>query len=222
MNPKIWKQLTMVLAVVLMLVVVANRWNPAAAEPEGESGDPPTSSQGTEAQPLPERGAPLDETSQVSGAFTPRYYNVPGSVFVPVDSAVNVSYDQMGCIHLTAGAGYLLNAPLDIPPGSRIVSMRIYYDDKSSSNNLQSWITRYNLEGTDYNDLVYVNSLGASGKGTNYGTLDHVTDTFNYRYVLNAKFFSNSSDLQFCGMRVMYYPPITYGAFVPQLRSTAP
>jgi hypothetical protein len=112
----------------------------------------------------------------------------------------------MGCVHVSAGATYLLNAPLEIPHGSQIVLLRLYYDDTSASN-INSWITRYNEYGTGFEDLVSVSSLGDGGHSSNYGNLDHIVDTYNWRYVLNVRLNDPNSGLQVCGMRVMYYAP---------------
>ena len=117
---------------------------------------------------------------------TASYYNVPGTIFTPTDNATILVNDGFGCIHASAGAGSVLNAPLDIPPGSQIVLMRLYYDD-ANAGNMRSWITRYNEYGTDYEDLVTVQSSGEAGHGSNFGNLDHVTDTYNWRYVLNVQ-----------------------------------
>jgi hypothetical protein len=218
MNRSIWRSLMVVFVVLLLLVVLLKTGYSAPAEPP-----PNTSSQGTAAQSMPARGEPLDDPAlrakqasetpsatqpQASVAATASFYHIPGSVLTPVDGATTLAYDSMGCVHATAGAGYLLNAPLEIPSGSQIVLLRLYYDDTSASD-ISSWITRYNEAGTDFEDLVSVSSTGTAGHGSNYGNLDHIVDTYNWSYVLNVRLNASTSSLQVCGFRVMYYAPVT-------------
>jgi hypothetical protein len=227
MNRSIWRSLTFVLVVVLLLVTLLNRGQLGVAGPPSPSSQethpagpvessapvaPGTSSQGTEAQSLPAPGAQLDDLSLFPEAAVARFYHIPGSVLTPVASATALTYAPYGCVYATAGATYLLNAPLEIPHGSQIVLMRLYYDDTSATNNIIGWITRYNAYGTGFQDLVAVTSLGYSGHGTNYGDLDHIVDTYDWSYVLNVALGTASSGLQICGIRVMYYPPtgLTY------------
>lgn len=192
---------SLILAVIpaaLMLAV----WSAGPAEAD----DPPppaTSSQGTVAQEMPPVGEPLDDPL-LSPNPAARFYHIPGSVLTPVDSMTTLVYDLMGCVHATAGAAYLLNAPLELKDGQRIVLLRLYYDDASASD-MNGWITRYDELGTSYEDLVGVTSVGSSGHGSNYGDLDHIVDTYGWSYVLNVRLNAASSALQVCGLRVMYY-----------------
>jgi hypothetical protein len=188
-----------------------------------ESAAPDTSSQGAEAQLMPARGEPLDSPALIaSTAATAHFYHIPGSVLMPVDSTTKLVYDLMGCVHASAGASYLLNAPLEIPDGSRIVLLRLYYNDTSASD-MNSWITRYDELGTNYEDLVSVPSAGSAGHGSNYGDLDHTVDTYGWSYVLNVRLNVASSTLQVCGLRVMYYPPPGCCTYLPAvMRGTQP
>jgi hypothetical protein len=183
-----------------------------------------TSSQGTEMQALSfsARDIVLDDQAVFPEAATASFYHIPGSVLIPVDSATTLTYDLMGCVHATAGASYLLNAPLEIPDGSHIVLMRLYYNDTSASD-LNGWITRYDELGTTFEDLVGVTSTGTGGHGSNYGDLDHIVDTYGWSYVLNVRLNVASSTLQICGIRVMYYAPYHGVVFLPEaLRNANP
>ena len=223
MNRSILKSLTFVLIITLMLVVLLNGRQTAAANPQPSTNQQAinTSSQGTEAQVLPDAFPGPDEQGLLAVSSTASFYNVPGSILTPTDNATILVNDGFGCIHASAGAGAGLNAPLDIPPGSQIVLMRLYYDDANASA-MGSWITRYNEYGTGYEDLVSVTSLGEAGHGSNFGNLDHVTDTYNWRYVLNVRLNTASPTLQVCGIRVMYYAPIIYGTFLPEIQRDTP
>ena len=163
---------------------------------------------------------PLDEPDLIAKAqistpqtvplqTTASFYHIPGSVLKPVDSITALSYDGNGCVHATAGASYLLVAPLEIPDGSNIVLLRLYYDDTSASDDIGGWITRYNAAGTGHEDLVYAPSTGSAGPGSNYGNLTHTVDTYDWSYVLHARLNATGSALKVCGLRVMYYAPIS-------------
>jgi hypothetical protein len=227
MKHPVWKSIVFI--VVLLLVVLLNSGHTLAAETPANAGPQATatpalgensgwgaSSQGDTPQVQVPRGLALDDLRVNSAAAAVSYYHIPGSVLTPVSSATTLDYDFMGCIHATAGASNLLNAPLNIPPGSRITLLRLYYDDTSTSD-IQSWITRYNPEGTSFEDLVTVASSGTDGHGSNYGTLDHVVDPYGWSYVLVVRLNGTSPTLQVCGLRVMYYPPVTYYNFTPNV-----
>lgn len=179
---------------------------------------PMSQSEGTADQQMPNRGKPLNELTISADQATPTqpaalqttfsYYHIPGSVLKPVDIATQLHYNGSGCVSVTAGASYLLNAPLVIPPGSKIAYLRLYYNDTSGSD-MQSWITRYEAGGASVEDLAYVNSSGTAGSGTALSSLiDHTVDTYDWSYVLNAR-LNVTTGMQVCGMRVAYYAPIT-------------
>lgn len=212
--------IVILLSAVLLKVGFTEEDTPlAATNPSEITSDelstPNTSSQGTEAQSMPDQGEPLDDQERFPNLSpSAEFYHIPGSALTPVDSTTSLVYDNMGCVHASAGASYLLNAPLEIPDGSQIVLLRLYYDDTSASN-INGWITRYNEAGTDYEDLVSVDSIGTGGHGSNYGDLDHIVDTYGWSYVLNVRLNASSSALQVCGLRVMYYSPYSCCTYLP-------
>ena len=195
----------------------------AAQSPAPNADASVTSSQGVEA-PLPAvPGAPLDDLALFPNA-TAQYYHVPGSVLMPVDSSTTLAYDYMGCVHAKTGGANLLNAPLDIPGGSTLTGMRLYYVDSNASANVQAWITRYDMDGTDYDDIINITSSGSSGHGNVWGDADPtmgVLDTYSWSYVLNVRVNSASNTLQICGLRVMYYPPAGCCNYLPAIQRNA-
>lgn len=195
----------------------------AAQSPTPNADAPVTSSQGAEAQLPTVPGAPLDDRV-LSPDVTAQYYHIPGSVLMPVDSSTTLAYDYMGCVHAETGGANLLNAPLDIPSGSTLTGMRLYYVDSNASTNVQAWITRYDMDGTDYDDIINITSSGSSGRGNVWGdvnpTMD-VLDTYSWSYVLNVRVNSASNTLQICGLRVMYYPPAGCCNYLPAVMRTA-
>lgn len=195
----------------------------AAQSPAPNADASVTSSQGVEA-PLPAvPGAPLDDLALFPNA-TAQYYHVPGSVLMPVDSSTTLAYDYMGCVHAKTGGANLLNAPLDIPGGSTLTGMRLYYVDSNASANVQAWITRYDIDGTDYDDIINIASSGSSGRGNVWGDAEPtmgVLDTYSWSYVLNVRVNSASNTLQICGLRVMYYPPAGCCNYLPAIQRNA-
>ena len=142
------------------------------------------------------------------------YYHVPGSVLTPMDSGTTVAYHDVGCVYATGGTERILNAPLDIPPASRILSFTVYYYD-TSIGDLSGKLTRYNAAGTSSTDLASISSTGSDGYDSRSDSLDHVTDTFNYSYAVRVSFGSTSGSLRVCGVRVMYYAPYYGASFMP-------
>lgn len=192
----------------------------AAQSPTPSADASVTSSQGVEAQLPTVPGAPLDDRALFPNA-TAQYYHVPGSVLMPVDNSTTLAYDYMGCVHAKTDGADLLNAPLDIPSGSTLTGMRLYYVDSNASTNVQAWITRYNMDGTSFDDLVSITSSGSSGRGNIWGDVDPtmgVVDTYSWSYVLNTRVNSASNTLQICGLRVMYYSPAGCCNYLPAIQ----
>ncbi len=136
------------------------------------------------------------------------YYHATGSAFRPRDSSVDWGNDGSGgCLYLTAGStSEIFNIHLEVPHGSRIEYLRIYYYDTSASNST-AWVTRYDDEG-GYQDVTSVSSAADTGYGTQLGVyLEHVVDTVNYAYVLNWRPNVTGSTMQLCGLRVAYRLP---------------
>jgi hypothetical protein len=233
MNRSTWKSLAAVLVAVLLLVLLLSGGQPGVAGPPStssqgtgpsapaESSEPGANSEASEVQSLSAPGAPLDDRSLFPDAAAAQFYHVTGPALRPTSTALTLFYDGFGCVHATAGASELLQAPLEIPDGSRIVLLRLYFNDTSPTDNIGSWISHYNEDGVGYSDLVYVPSTVSSGYGSNYGNLDHIVDTYSWRYVLNVRLHVASSELQLCGIRVMYHLPSL--AFLPSvMRNSKP
>lgn len=221
MKREVWVKVVFVAVVALLLLTSLNAGQPAAAEPPAPGassqdvvapsrGGPGTSSQGTEAQTLPASGEPQDLPPFVPGVVA-AFYHVPGSTLMPVAASTTLAYANTGCIYAASGGDDLLNAPLDIPDGSTLVGIRLYYYDANAGTDVSGWITRYDESGTAYNDIVHAGSSGDAGYGNVWGDANpamSTVDMYTWSYVLNARLNDAASSLQVCGIRVMYYPPI--------------
>jgi hypothetical protein len=111
-----------------------------------------------------------------------------------------------GCVYAVDTPGEVMNLHLDLPTGSRIDYLRIFYFDTSASDS-QAWVTTYNGAG-GLTDVLYVTSAGNAGYGTalsNY--VGHVVDNANNAYVLNWRPNVIGSTMRLCGLRVAYRLP---------------
>lgn len=133
------------------------------------------------------------------------YFFAAGSVFRPRDSSTGWDYQGNGCIS-ARGGNDLFTIHLEIPTGSQIEWLRIFYYDTSSANS-QAWVTTYNAQGA-LTDLTTVTSTGTSGYGTALSPqIFHVVDNLNNAYVLNWTPGTTGSSMRLCGLRVAYRLP---------------
>ncbi|MGC8879154.1 MAG: hypothetical protein ACP5R2_08015 [Anaerolineae bacterium] len=142
----------------------------------------------------------------MSGQWSGFYYrHVAGSALRPRNSSSWNSSGNGGCIYAGVGSE-VFNIHLEVPQGSRVDYLRIYYYD-TSTNNSQAWITRYDDVG-GYSDRTSVSSSGSGGYGTTVsGYLGEVFDYANYSYVLNWRPNQSGSSMLLCGLRVAYRLP---------------
>jgi hypothetical protein len=148
------------------------------------------------------------------------YIFVAGSTLRPRDSS-NAWADAGGggCVYSTVG-NEIFNIHLDIPNGSRIDYVRLYYYDTSASNS-SSWLTTYNGSGS-FNDRASIASTGNSGYGTRLSPLlSHVVNTASNAYVLNWRPNQVGSTMRLCGFRVAYRLPLNE-IFIPLILDETP
>ena len=100
-----------------------------------------------------------------------------------------------------------MNLHLDIPTGSRIDYLRIFFYDTSDSNS-QAWVTTYDgASGID--DIAYVTSSGTGGYGTYLSPyVGHIVNNASDAYVLNWRPVVTGSTMMLCGLRVAYRVPL--------------
>ena len=109
-------------------------------------------------------------------------------------------------------------APLLIPNGSVIKYLRLYYNDTSAATDLTAWLTRYQ-PGVTSEDLTVVNSAGSGGYGTTLSSeITHTVDIDSWAYTIIVAPNANASSNSICGIRVAYYAPSIFGAFLPMIQ----
>jgi hypothetical protein len=170
-------------------------------------------------QSLP--GSRADEASPSGGSFS--YYFVAGATLMPRDSGTGRDYSGTGCSFTVGGSDRIMNTELQIPNGSVIKYLRIFYNDTDASNNVLGYLTRYN-PGTATNDLASVESTGSGGVGTALSAeITHTVDNFGFAYVLIGWPDASSTTVQVCGLRVAYYAPAFPQILLPaQLYNSPP
>lgn len=145
----------------------------------------------------------LEAEPQWTGLF---YDFSAGATMRPRSSLTNWAYSAGGCIYPPKGAE-LFTLPLNLPQGSRIDYLRLYYYDSSVTGYVKAWITDYDGTG-NVTDLISVTSSGSAGYGyviSDY--VGHVVDNVTYAYVLNVGFGVTDSSNRLCGLRVAYMLP---------------
>jgi hypothetical protein len=134
-----------------------------------------------------------------------RYVHVAGTALRPRDSSVQWEYAGYGCVRATVGTDKL-NIHLELPDGSRVDYLRLYYYDATASSS-RAWFTSYDNAGS-YADIVTVASTGESGYGTALSVLSgQVIDTAANSYVLNWGPAVAGAQQWLCGLRVAYRVP---------------
>lgn len=132
------------------------------------------------------------------------YLNVVGSSFVPRDSGTTATYRSAGCISRATGTNWFVY-PLQLPEGSRIKYIRVYYNDSSAAANLMAALTRYDGAGTNVDEVIFTTDA-SSGFGSYLSPeTSVVVNNSEYATQLLVSFQESSSTLQFCGMRVAYF-----------------
>jgi hypothetical protein len=175
----------------------------------------PSSKAGSSTQPdwdslisEPQADDNLEAPAEPGWSSTFYYVHVAGSALRPRDSSVEWDSDGSGgCLFNNGGnTSIIYNNHLDIPNGSRIDYLRLYYYDTSASDSY-AWVTLYDDAG-GYDDLTLVSSDGDGGYGTTLSSLvEHVVDNVSYSYTLNWRPYVEGSDMQLCGLRVAYRLP---------------
>ena len=188
-------ELSGVLPCILLLVLVS--WAvPVIAQTTDD--DEPNGTFAAEAEPNAEE-APLLAGTQ--------YRHVAGSAFVPLYADSGVTYGSKGCTYMTADIHLFLNYSLDLPHGSTVTTLRVYFNDTSPADGTL-YLAQYD-DGASYVYLASVATSGSSGFGS--ATTSGLTiqlDNVNYNYVLYWVPGISGVAVQLCGFRVDYTEPL--------------
>jgi len=163
---------------------------------------------------LPSQGGPSEPEEPLA---TTRYLRVTGSVLRPRENDVDYAWGAGGgCIYVKAGDDFTVwNTPIYLPQGATVTQLRMFVNDASTSN-CQGFFSVYDLWG----DLVYEwSATSNTSSGLSYWDAaipDHIIDYETYSYVVNWRPQDTGADMQLCGFRLSYTPPLG-STFVPSV-----
>lgn len=156
-------------------------------------------------------GSPATTDRTKSTAAELQYYSVPGTAFQPLVSATTYQNALHGCMHATSGSSLTFHAPVSLPNGATIKSVRFYFYD-ASIQEMSLYLDRY-TPGQSSTILASLSSAGTAGTGlTDSGDLNAVVDHASYTYALFWIPTFALSAQQICGARIAYYPPVASAA----------
>ena len=176
-------------------------WSLAAAD---ESSEP----DGAQGSGVP---APAESDPEWTDQLPLTSLRIAGSTLRPREDDVSYTVSGSGgCVHTTAGdASTVWNHKLTLPLGSRVDTLRMYYNDTSGSNST-AWFTIYDLYGTVVQEWS-VSTAGSSGNSfSDSAVIDHVVDYSVYSYALNWRPVALGSGMQLCGFRIFYVDPLLF------------
>ena len=153
--------------------------------------------------PVDVGGSPWSQDDELKDATrASHYYFYPGSAFVPLYPSTTKVYESYGCVSLAAGGGDYLAHYVFIPNAFTVTHVRLYYYDASSSSVIV-WLKEVDgLGNSTY--LTDATSSGTEGYGTELATAISYTVSNGLRaLMLEVALADHSSDLRFCGARIL-------------------
>lgn len=143
-----------------------------------------------------------------------------GSTFRPRDSSIDYTYSGVGCVTSSAGGAFTID--VDLPGGSVINTVKLYFYDTSSANGLTIFLTTYNGVGGFSDRLVFTNGSAASGFGTQVGALSTplVVSQASFSLVLTAS-LPGDTNVRLCSVQIGYAQPIDTVATAPDHRQVS-
>jgi len=139
------------------------------------------------------------------------YLGVPGDLFVPRTLNSTVSYLSVfgnGGAYMTTGTEVRMRAPLNLPDGAVITSLRVYFFDNSTQD-LTVSIVNYVPGG--YGSVATVDSSGIAGNGNKSVVVSgpsnviHNNDTFYMLWATSSGTWSTeAANLRIVGVTVGY------------------
>jgi hypothetical protein len=185
-----------------------NVWTSSAEPPEGF--DDPANLAPPGDNPLP---ANQEDIMEGGGLVS---WRVTGSTLKPRENDASYTVDANGsCTYVTGGdSSTVWNAPVSLPNGSLIDTLRMYYYDTSGSNTT-AWFTIYDLYGGIVDEWSVSSNISGGNSFNDSSQINHTIDHSVYNYVINWRPVISGSTIQLCGFRVFYTPPLYGYGFIP-------
>jgi hypothetical protein len=161
-------------------------------------------------------GPSLANQEDVIEGGDPISFRITGSTLKPRENDVAYTVDINGsCVYVTAGDNNTVwNAPVTLPNGSLVDTLRIYYYDTSGSNTT-AWFTIYDLYGAVVQEWSVSSSTSGGNSFNDSNQINHTIDYSVYNYVINWRPIVTGSAIQLCGFRIFHTPPAYGLGFIP-------
>lgn len=171
-----------------------------------------------------------DENPPQTAALAPNapnasfsYYFVSGATLVGRSSSNSYTYDGLGCVYVGSD-GLVLNTDMQIPVGSEIKYLRVYYYDTNNPGFITGYISKYPPNASAV-DIAAVSSPSTGTPGAGFVVSSRITQTVDYEnfpYLLIGRPSDANQNLRVCGMRVAYYAPVIGYTFMPIIHKNNP
>ncbi len=195
-----WSALALVLA-----LLVAGFSSPLLAAETADKTAPP----GTVAAPAPPA---MKETAPAAGTSS---FRIPAAAFRPRSDTVGFAYYSGGSLYCTSNPGEWWSAPVYLPQGAVINTVRMYYSDTNATYNCNCVFDVF-----DFQDGILLQPLWSSSGSTGLGYADspvinHTVDYTKYGYVIQWQPNAADSSIRLEGFRIFYTPPPGRAAVIP-------
>jgi hypothetical protein len=205
-----------------------------AIRANSDTQDPPVYREGIAYGVIDEGGQPLaspttiypDDNPPQTTALSPKaptasysYYFVSGAALVARNSTDSYTYEGLGCVYVGKD-GLVLNTDMQLPVGSEIKYLRVYYYDTNDPGFVTGYISKY-PPSQSVVDAVAVSSPSAGTPGAGFVVSTRITQTVNYEnfpYLLIGRPSDANLNLRICGLRVAYYAPEIAYTFMPIIK----
>lgn len=145
------------------------------------------------------------------------YRMIPGTAFRARGSGEGFTYSGQGCARRTQtgnNGDALFTYFLDLPDQATLKYLRTYvYAPDSNTHNAAAYITKFDAQGSAIDAQAYSISPGVGYFSVIGNEITETMDTYASAYTL--QFFVDSTSYSLCGMRVAYYMPVVYAAYLP-------
>lgn len=163
-----------------------------------------------------EQNSAMPSSQAPTTAYVNSYLSVTGNALRPSNSTSTYSYVSWGCMSSPSGS---FTAPIQLPEGSVIKYLRIYYNNSvgTSSQTSTGWIYRYDPMGSGTSIAVVTTRPGTT-TGVGYQTdlsapASYTVNNLNEAYVFIWN--SGGSDQALCGFRINYDRPLVPSVALP-------
>lgn len=142
---------------------------------------------------------------------------IPGGAFNPRSSDIRFSSAPGGGVYVWDWASVdKLAAPVYLPQGAVVTSVRMYYNDTNVTYDITLAFNVYDFATQTSPYSWTCSSSGAAGLGyADTAAINHTIDFSKYGYLLEWLPSIRASNLQLVGVQIFYTPPPGRAAVIP-------